>query len=227
MKKLYCLYIVFALSLTVFGGLEGFLSTPGGSGLVSGGKTWLPEGEGLRVAWEVSLNADDTWHYRYSFFNSLGSPLKMDVSHFIITVSQNLGLDDVFHFSDDAEKISLGDFGTAPSNPGFPSGQPMHGLKIDMGGQQQMVEFDSVRSPMWGDIYVKGGGNPKNFAYNRDLGLATANLHDFSGVPVDDTGAAQFKVLVPNTNAIVTPEPATLAILGLGGLCLVQRRIVR
>ncbi len=93
-------------------------------------------------------------------------------------------------------------------------------LKINMGGDQVMVSFDSERIPDVGGILRQGGEKPKNYAYNTDFGVVVANLHDYMGTPVDASGNALFKILVPDT----IPEPATLAILGLGSLLLTPRR---
>jgi hypothetical protein len=92
----------------------------------------------------------------------------------------------------------------------------MYGLKINLAGAHMTAAFDSERSPMWGDFYAKGGGKPKNYAYNTDFGAATANLHDWTGTPIDSDGNVLFKVLVPNT----VPEPATLVMLAIGAICL-------
>jgi hypothetical protein len=220
MKTLFCLLALVSVSVQAPCGLVGSLASPKDKGLVTGGETWLPGGEGLKVSWIVSENADHTWHYQYTFTNRKGDPLKMDVSHFIISVSDNLTMADVFNFEGDFETASLGQYKASPSNPEFPAGQTLYGLKINMGGEQVMVSFDSVRIPMWGDFYSKGGGKPKNYAYNTDFGVVVANLHDYMGTPVDASGNALFKILVPDT----IPEPATLAILGLGSLLLTPKR---
>jgi hypothetical protein len=208
-------------ALNVQAGLVGNLSTPTCEGLVSGGKTWSPNGEGLTVYWDVSQNADGTWHYAYTFANGTGGSLKSQVSHFIISVSPTLTCSDVFNFTGDFGSKEIKEFGPHPSNPNFPDGQTMFGMKIDLNKKQTTVAFDSTRAPMWGDFYAKGGGNPKNFAYNSDFGVQTINLYDCLNAPVDAQGNTLFKILVPDTHKCTDPipEPATLAILSLGLVC--------
>lgn len=221
MKKLVSVALLCIVSAWAQCGLTGLLSTPESEGLVSGGKTWISSGEGFTVSWAVSQNADQTWHYQYTFSSGSGEELKMKPSHIIITVSDNLLLEHLFDFSGDIGSVELGMFGQEPSNPNFPLSTDIYGLKINLGGSSTSVSFDSVRSPMWGDFYVKGGGNPKNYAYNTDFGVVTSNLHDITGTPVDAAGNPLFKILVPNT----LPEPATLVILAGGVLALRRCRV--
>lgn len=224
MKKVLYLLLSALLSAAAHCGLSGVLSTPEAEGLISSGKTWNIGDEGLTVSWLVTQNADQTWHYEYTFSNGSGEPLKMDVSHFIISVSTNLMMADVYDFSGDVGLIELGTFGQGPSNPGFPT-DPVYGLKVNLEGEHVTVGFNSSRVPMWGDFYAKGGGNPKNYAYNSDFGVAAANLHDYLGTPVDAQGNTLFKLLVPDTQSTFPiPEPATLVILGIGAALTLSRR---
>jgi hypothetical protein len=72
MKTLFCLLALAAVSVQAPCGLVGSLASPKDKGLVTGGETWLPGGEGLKVSWIVSENADHTWHYQYNFSNQIG-----------------------------------------------------------------------------------------------------------------------------------------------------------
>jgi hypothetical protein len=200
--------------------LTGSLSTPSSQGLISDGITWQDGQEGLTVSWAVSENPDGSWHYQYTFTNAVGDTLDMLVSHFIISLSEDIEPGEIFNFSPDVASHSIDTFGPHVSNPGFPEGETIWGLKLDLGNDQIVAAFDSYRMPMWGDFYAKDGGDPVNWAYNTDFGIEVANLHDYEGVPVDEFGNPLFKVLVPNT----IPEPATIAMLALGGLFIRRTR---
>lgn len=197
----------------------GYLSSPAGSGLVSGGEAWTSP-PGFRVIWTVTQLNWSTWHYRYEFRNESGGPLSMLVSHMIIPLSENFTEEDLFNPGLDVGDTEIGTFALSTSNPGFPVGESLFGVKIDMAGEQLVAEFDSTRQPMWGDFYAKDGGEPKNYAYSSDFGVEVANLHDYAGVPVDGDGEVLNKILVPDT----VPEPVTMALLGLGAAAIVRRR---
>jgi len=217
--------VLLALSAICSAGLVGSLSTPDSEGLIAVGD-WSDVNGGLTISWIISQNTDGTWHYKYTFSDGAGDALSKRVSHFIISVSDNLTSADVYNFSSDVAKVTIDDFEEANGNPGFPAGQSLYGLKMDMTGNQVVAEFDSVRMPMWGDVYLKDGKNgssstPKfNSAYNTDFGAVVANVHDYTGTPVDASGKTLLKILVPDT----IPEPATMVILGLGGAALLLNR---
>jgi hypothetical protein len=227
MKRIVFLIMAGAVTFNAWAALStitGSLSTPSNEGLISGGISWSENEEGLTVFWEVSRLEDHTWHYQYTFTNGDGNPLKMLVSYFIVSVSDNLTYSDVFNFGGDAESYELTTFGPGPSAPGFPEDQTIWGLKIELGGDQLTAEFSSNRAPMWGDFYAKDGGNPKNYAYNRDLGVKVSNPHDCQNAPIDEYGNSLFKVLVPDAVPEPAPEPASLSMLALGSLLLIKRR---
>jgi hypothetical protein len=202
---------------TASAALSGFLMTPAASGVVGGGN-WAPPtgGQGYHIAWNVSQNVDLTWHYVYTFTQPNGASLSPLTSHVIIQLSETAGEDDLFNFKGDIDKVEFGTYALSSGNPGFPAGEEIFGVKINLAFNQQQIEFDSVRMPMWGDFYSKGGGgaNP-SFAYNTHLGAEVVNPHDVHGTPVDMYGNPLTKILVPNTRI---PEPMTVVLFGLGTL---------
>lgn len=205
--------------------LVGYLSTPDTSGLIAGDDGWSPGEGGYRVAWTISQNPDLTWHYKYEFFKADGSPLSKLTSHFIISLSDNIEESDLYDFSTDidTETVEFGRFRGNASNPGFPKGESIFGVKLSLQNNQAVAEFDSNRQPMWGDFYAKDGksGEFWNYAYNTDLGVEVANPNDYNGTPVDGSGNELHKILVPDT---IIPEPTTICLLGLGSLALLRRK---
>lgn len=198
----------------------GFLQTPSSSGIVSAG-SWAPPagGQGYRVTWDISQNPDDTWHYEYTFTRQDGGSIMPRTSHVILQLSDTATEDDLFKFEGDLEKVEYGDFGPGAGNPGFPASESIYGVKINFAFNQEQISFDSVRQPMWGDFYSKGGAS--SYAYNRDLGVAVANLHDIDETPVDGDGNPLAKIPVPNT---LIPEPATFGLFLVGAFGLLRRR---
>ena len=197
--------------------IDGFLSTPIGSGMYGGGK-WAPpaDGMGYRIDWSIGPNGDGTWHYIYDFTNQSQGELTPAVSHVTFQLSENIKQTDLFNYVGDIESIEFGTYGEHPSNPGFPVGKSIFGVKFNLEKPATHVEFDSNRKPMWGDFYSKGGKD--SYVYNIDLGVAVANPDDYMGTPVDVNGHPLLKILTPDT--IVMPEPGLLSVLGLGGLVL-------
>jgi hypothetical protein len=203
------------------------LSSPVASGVFSNGGDWGSEGDGFRIKWTVSQNQDQSWHYKYEFLKANGDPLTKLTSHITISLSDNITACDLYNFGSDIDEVTFGTFGPAPSNPGFPTGESIYGVKFDLADNQAIAEFDSTRQPMWGDFYAKSGASqdgvsPKswNYAYNVDIGEDVANLHSYMGTPVDDFDNELFKILVPNT----IPEPAMICIVALGGVSLIRRK---
>lgn len=112
---------------------------------------------------------------------------------------------------DKSDKTEFALYGTSSSNPGIPG--TIRGVKID--GTDDSNDdgiysfwFDSNRVPVWGDFYAKGGDPVKNpdkaFAV-WDVGLgnhSSASIWDF--------------IARPDTRTVEAPEPATLALFGVG-----------
>jgi hypothetical protein len=199
------------------------LSTPDTSGIIAGDNGWGPNEDGYRVTWTISQNLDLTWHYKYEFSKANGDSLDKLTSHIIISLSDDIEESDLFNFGSDVQGWNFGTFGPAPGSPGFPTGESISGVKIDLWNDQTVVEFDSNRQPMWGDFYTKDGVSQGlwNYAYNTDLGVIVANPDDYMGTPVDAFNNELHKILVPDT---IIPEPATICLLSLGAPALLRKR---
>lgn len=195
-------------------GVVGSLSSP--SELIVGGN-WA--NTGYVVSYAVTQNGDGTWHYEYSLRTISGANLTPNTSHFIIQLSENINPQtDLFNFSGPISQVEYGTFGPAPSNPGFPTGESIFGMKINTTNGVADFSFDSVRAPMWGDFYAKGA---QDFAYNSDLGVPVVNADDYLSPALSALGQPLNKILVPDT---VIPAPGAAALLGLGGLLAARRR---
>jgi len=182
----------------------GSISTADGS--LTGTGVWV-SGNGSTLSWEISQEVG-YWHYKYN----LVVPEKQ-ISHMIIEVSCNFTCADAFNKSGAFDHTEVGCFSACNGNPGMPGF--MKGLKfddIDDNIINLTVEFNSRRIPVWGDFYSKDG---KSYCINN----AVWN----TGFCLDDpeisahNGSEANHILVPDT---IIPEPATIAILGLGSLLL-------
>jgi hypothetical protein len=172
----------------------------------------VPEGPGLV-------------HYKYEW-----SVPEKGISHLTIEVSSDPAFiftyDDIIFISPQIGEIAwYSDDPPSQSNPDMPS--PMYGVKFESGGGEfnWVIEFDSTRLPTWGDFYSKDGNNPDVYAYNDGFTIVDppSDPLDPGYVPPSNTPYIN-KILVPDTRI---PEPATVALLGLGMLAGLMRKNIR
>jgi hypothetical protein len=176
--------------------------TVSGGGLVGGGGWGSPDN--LKIEWDITAITGG-YHYKYTFSGGFDTP---GISHVILDLSDDCSATTgCVGNSSVTTLVYDDDFGPGPSNPGFPAGATIGGIKFDDLDDEIAsftIEFDSNRIPVWGDIYVKGGTD--SFAHNTGLGSA---VHD-------TTGEKNLFVARPDTTTV--PMPSALILLLVGGV---------
>ena len=174
---------------------------------IDGREAWINPGP-TTIAWEVT-DMGTFFHYKYTLTVPAS---ETDISHFVIEISGNFTESDFWNETGPFGATEIGDFGDHNGNPNIPSS--VHGLKFDeTTGTTAVIEFDSLRVPVWGDFYSKGGRNPPNEAWNEGFAIADP-------LAAAANGTIANHILVPDS---VVPEPGTCVLFGLGGLMLFRR----
>lgn len=173
--------------------------------IVAGGNY---DDQDLTITWDIDPIVGG-YHYKYTITN-FPAP---NLSHILLDLSTNCTSSAngcVTNPTTNATfgDIVYGDFGDeGMSNPGFPAGTSIQGIKFNFSADADapfVLDFDSNRAPVYGDIYSKGGMD--SFFYNNGLILANHNsesIFDFVARP--DT-----------TVDPVVPEPSTWLLMGMG-----------
>jgi len=194
------------------GDYMGSRSTNGG-GLV-GTAAWE---SGFTLNWKITPPDQNAglWKYEYTLSNA--------TSHFTIETSDSFTESNIKSANGKTEGprvFSPSDPGM--SNPNMPG--DLFGIKFDFGSNTYTLETN--KSPIWGDVYGKGGvgnvGGPPsesdfNSFWNAGFGTdPTEQTVDFlNWVPTPDTTTDPGDEI---------PEPATLALLGIGAAALARGR---
>ena len=170
---------------------------------------WRSDYGGLRITWNIFWDsAEMLWSYEYRLSNEAGTgPAAKDkASHFILEVTKDPQIPVVIEF--DGTLVGPEEWGPSASNPNFPVGETIWGVKFDV--ERDIYSFLSNKRPVWGDFYMKNGFHQASgedaVAYN--TGLGDEPTPDFSGwIPVPDSF----------TGSDIIPEPASMVIWGVLG----------
>lgn len=213
-----CLLVVLALPAGADIAYSGSLTSADAE--IDGRQYWIDPGPttiSWHVEWQESANA---WHYSYT----LTVP-RFAISHWIIEVSDDFRLDDIWNIEGQHTEILLDTYTGGPGNPNMPG--YIYGIKLDGyewnggDGLTANLSFHTRRNPVWADFYAKcGGGAAQNEAWNMGL---TEFEDDDPTVPPSD-GSVANHILAPNS---YIPEPATMTLFGLGLAGLLGARLRR
>jgi hypothetical protein len=156
------------------------------------------------LSWNVVQVGSD-WQYTYTW-----NTTSKDLSHIIIEVTPESDVEDFTITqgslsADSPRTFSPSDPGN--SNPGLPG--DIFGLKFAGTSTLQTIVFTTDHAPVWGDFYAKDGvdGQIDVYAYNTGFGLPD---------PDPSLNAAPGKIVVPDGEGVIVPEPVTMILLGLG-----------
>lgn len=152
------------------------------------------------LAWNI---APVVGGYSYTYtFTHLGS----DLSHLILEFTAGCG-DDPACITSSSNNFDGPRIYNAFDPPNFEMPAPIYGTKFNSsGGPPNILSFVSNRAPVWGDVYLRDGGNA--YAYN--TGLLDHTLSSTSAFVARPDGSPDQGV----------PEPGGWLILGFGLFCL-------
>jgi len=174
---------------------NGSLTSADGGLVGTGGWVYTP-GKYVTFTWDVTENADLSWHYHYEF-NSTG--LQGDVGHILLETGVGLTAGTILNA---ARAIMADDprfYRAANGNPSLP--EALFGVKFQpFGGPVGIMDFDSPAAPTWGDFYAKGGAKSGHLW---NAGFTSPDVDPLAAV---QNGSIDYHVLVPTWDDPTTPR---------------------
>src|SRR5260370_5532574 len=158
------------------------------------------------ISWAITNPVAGTWHYSYTLAGTPNGSGGVGLSHFILDTSDNCinvaagTLADpncITNITISSVTVALipGDYNASTSNPNFPAGADIIGVKFNVTGGPPLpvtFTFDSNRPPVYGDFYLQVANSTT--AVNNGLGAGgpATVLSDFfarthSGTPETPT----------------------------------------
>lgn len=175
---------------------------------------WLTQGFDT-IGWDVSRNANGTWHYVYT----LCVPV-LDMSHFIVQLPTNFTAADILNPIGTFTSFSVGTFTPGAAFPFLPGS--IYGADfLTTTGTSTQIAFDANIEPDFGNFYAQGSDDIVNAVFNN--GFLIPNTHH------DPTcGSIDNKILVPDTTPPIS-DASTIVLVCFGALQLlaVRKKIFR
>ncbi|OGW17504.1 MAG: hypothetical protein A3G93_07920 [Nitrospinae bacterium RIFCSPLOWO2_12_FULL_45_22] len=161
---------------------------------------------GFTISWDITNNNDGTLTYKYTLTGE-----KKSISHFILELSGDIE-GDIFDGSDPYQGPASWGPGHGNSNPGFPEGAAIYGIKFEFGGSPVTYTLVTNRLPVWGNFYAKDGKESGDFlfAYNNALALTGFNSD------VENDFIARPNSIVPLPGSMVLFGTALVGLLVYG-----------
>jgi len=228
MKKLSCLILILALIVFASTAFAGIWGESVSDDDLHDGRSFLGAAydppysigglEGFwpsifSIQWDIEKDpASSVWTYEYTLYSA-----RKDISHFILELSESGNYDDLSWGPDPVEGPRFWDGTNGNSDPSWPDGISIYGIKFDSGGSYVTYTIETTRNPVWGNFYVKSGQDDDTWVYAHNNALAIENFArnaklDFIVRP--DGGS----------NAPVVPEPASALLFFAGSAVFAYRR---